>query len=532
MTFSRRWMTSYAVTLVVAFAALFLLTRSSILPGDAVRYINVATSGDIAEFHYGNPSHFLQIPLSRVIWLVSTSVGLPVSVMSAVLALALAGTLAAIVFIGLIAADLTGQRWAAWFAAILFGTSLHVWTQVNGEQYGLALGFLTAAIWCALNGRPWWTAGLFALAMTAHAEFFLAGPVVLLAMWKSPITRGLSQREKITTVAATLAGAAVVATAVVTTGTWAMGKWTTPATFVSFISHIFSVDHAYTVARPEPFRALKGLMTALTAGGHVWRDVLTGRGAMADPTFLILATVALVVLLTTVWCVISARANRPLFLIGLVWLLPFHVLGNWWFESTVEKYHGGALAALVLLVTGGLVHVVSQYSSRQGVVWCATYLSLAALLNLTGAVWPMRVRGEERAWAEQQLRQLAAADQGRAVFIACDAYPALVAAGVPYFRIRSFWNGPVAVVQETIRSWADARVAEGRRPYLVGRWCLPEEWITRWSQAPFDLAYLATSFVLTPTNIVNIPLSETVATNPNSWKQGDVIRLDPRSVSQ
>lgn len=527
---TRSWVRGYVAVLVVGFTALFLLTRSSVLPGDATRYINVARAGDLAEFHYGNPSHFLQIPLSRLIWQAASAVGVSLSIEHIVVALALAGTLAAIIFVGLIAEHFTGTRRAAWIGAVLFGTSLHVWTQVNGEQYGLALGFVTAGLWMALRGGRVGAGLLFGFAMISHSEFLFAGPAFVLATWRAHAD-GRSSAKSVQSVAMVLAVAGLFTVVSIVGGLWLMGRWSTPSELVAWIQHVLAVDHAYTVGSPEPFRAMKGLITALTSGGHLWRDILTRRGDLASPRFLALSAVGLGVLLTMAASLRGAWANRPAFVFGLVWLLPFHVLGNWWFESTVEKYHGGALAALVVLVTVGLVQLTASWRPQISAACCAAFVAASGGLNLIAVMLPLQQLGIGRDQAEQQIRRLMQQDTG-AIFMACDAFMPLVQADAPYFRVRSYWTGPPAEIQQKLRSWVQAKIDEGKTPYLMGRWCHPEEWITDWSLVPFDLYFLQDTFVFEPTSVVNVPLEEGVATNPNSWRRGDVVRLKRRSIPQ
>jgi len=95
-------------------------------------------------------------------------------------------------------------------------------------------------------------------------------------------------------------------------------------------------------------------------------------------------------------------------------------------------------------------------------------------------------------------------------------------------RLRSVWTGTIPEIQEKVRSWTAARLQDGDEPYLVGRWCFPEEWKTTWSKAPFDLLFLEQSFALIPTRIADIPITEPVPTNPFSWRRGDIIRLAPQ----
>src|SRR5205085_73856 len=87
------------------------------------------------------------------------------------------------VFVGLIAGELLHSRAAAWIGAAAFATTLHSWTQWNGEQYGLALAFVSAGLYLALRGRTIAAGVFWALAMISHSEFMFAAPVYLFAMW-------------------------------------------------------------------------------------------------------------------------------------------------------------------------------------------------------------------------------------------------------------------------------------------------------------------------------------------------------------
>ena len=131
--------------------------------------------------------------------------------------------------------------------------------------------------------------------------------------------------------------------------------------------------------------------------------------------------------------------------------------------------------------------------------------------------------------AAAEIRQLAREREGRAVFIACDDPKAIREAGVEFLRLRSIWKAPAPEIQHAIVSWAEARLEEGREPYLVGRWCLPEEWRTPWAKEPFDLFFLQSVFQLVPTRITGIPITESVPTNPFNWVRGDIVRLVPKS---
>jgi hypothetical protein len=310
-------------------------------------------------------------------------------------------------------------------------------------------------------------------------------------------------------------------------GSWILGKWFDATSFVAWLVQSYAARRQDVSARPEVFRAIKGLVTAYTVAGHYWRDILSGRGEYSAPLFMPAAALGLLVLLLTGVLLAAAARRRSLFLFALVWLLPFHVFINWWFVPTVEKYHAGALPGFVLLVTAGLVHLGSRLSARGRLGIYVPYTAAYVSLNLFGAVLPMQALGKDASRAELQIRRLADERGGRAVFLACDDPAPLVDAGVSFLRIRSVWSGTVPEIEQSLTSWTRDRVREGKEPYLVGRWCLPEEWKTTWSKAPFDLQFLRRSFEIRPTDITGIPIAESVPTNPFSWTRGDVARLEP-----
>ena len=76
-------------------------------------------------------------------------------------------------------------------------------------------------------------------------------------------------------------------------------------------------------------------------------------------------------------------------------------------------------------------------------------------------------------------------------------------------------------------AWTRARIAEGDELYVFGRWCLPEQWRTPWSKAPFDLFFLEREFILTPTSITQAPVGEDPQTNPFTFRTEGVVRLAP-----
>jgi hypothetical protein len=515
----------YVGTIVFGFLLFFLLTRPSIPIGDAKAFLNMALSGDPALLHYGEPSHFLQVPMARVIWLTLEGLGLPVSLEGVLVAISLTGTLAAVVFFGLIAAEILRTPAAAWVGAVLFGTSLNISTQWNGELYGLALGFVTAGLFFALRGRLVLPSLLWALSVLSHSEFALAAPAFIGAVWIAQSSVA-GTGQKVQRVSAVMAMAAVAGGIMLLAGSWVVGKWVDAMSFAGWLRRSYETRQPDLLDHPEVGRALKGLLTAYTVAGHYWRDILTGRGSGTSPFLLAAAVGLLVIAFTSVLLAASIRQRR-LVLFGLAWLVPFHVLVNWWFLPTVEKYHAGALPGFVLLVTGGLITITEPLRARRRYLLYGVYVSACVGLNLFGALLPIQALGRDIARAEREIRRLTDARGGKAVFIACDASRVLVGAGVPFLRLRSVWKGTVPEIRQATIAWTSDRLREGKEPYLVGRWCLPEEWNTKWSKEPFDLFFLEQSFKMASIGIAAIPISESVPTNPFSWTQGDVVRLEP-----
>lgn len=513
----------YVAVVLVGFASLYLLTRTTILIGDGFAFVNVERLGNPALLHYGEPSHFLQVPLARAIWLACGRLGVSVPLEGVSVGMSLAGTLAAIVFFGLIAADVMRTPEAAWIAAVLFGTSLNVSTQWNGELYGLALGFVTAGLYFALRGRIVLPALLWGLSVLSHSEFTLAAPAFAGAIWMAPPdVAGTRERLRSLLELCGLAGAS--SAVLLVAGSWLVGKWVGAASLVEWLRRSLTARQPDMMDHPEVVRALKGLLTAYTVAGHYWRDILTARG-QDTAIFLLAAAVGLFVIALTAVFLAASVSQRRLVLFGLAWLIPFHVLVNWWFVPTVEKYHAGALPGFVLLVTGGLVAIAARLRGRRRYLLYGVYVVACSGLNVVGALLPMRALGRDTARAEQEIRRLANDRDRRAVFVACDEPKVLLDAQVPFMRMRSMWEGTVPDIRQALTQWTSDRLREGKEPYLVGRWCLPEEWKTTSSKEPFDLFFLGRSFQIVPTGIADIPISDSIPTNPFSWTRGDVVRL-------
>ena len=520
----------YAATLLCGFASLYAATRSSLLIGDGAAFVTLAQRGDAAELHYGEPGHLLQVPAARLLWLMLERLGLPVSAEGVFVAISIAGTLAAIVFVGLIAAGLLQTPAAAWLAAILFGTSLNVWTQSNGELYGLALGFVTAGLYAARRNRVVAAGVLWSLSVLSHSEFALAAPAFIAAAWTAqPDTAPRGDRVRAIATLLVLAGSSTAV--LLLAGSWAIGKWTDPASLAGWFHRSFAAREQDLFGRPEVTRAIKGLLTAFTVAGHYWRDILTGRGQYNAPWFGPAAVAGLLVLAGTGVLLAASLRQRRLALFALAWLLPFHVLVNWWFVPTVEKYHAGALPGFVLLVTAGLITVGARMTARGRYLLYGSYVAACVGLNLFGAVLPMQRLGRDIATGQREIRLLIDEREGKPVFISCDDPRVLVSNGVEFLRLRSIWVGTVPDIQQRIVDWTSARLSEGREPYLVGRWCLPEEWKTTASKQPFDLFFVERSFKLVPTGLADVPVSESVPTNPFNWTRGNIVRLESKAGS-
>lgn len=527
--FERRWSTAYSAVVLAVLVPLYLFTRPGLLISDGQSWITEASLGDPRRMLYGFPTYLLQVPLAHEVWRLLQSLGVPVSVSGVFLGISLAGTLTAAVFLGLIAADILRVRSAAWIAAFLFGISLNPWTQWNGELSGLPVGLVTAALFLALRGRIILPALLWAFSVLSQVNFALAAPAFIMTVWFSR-SKGETPGSTLRRTASLPALAATAAVVLFLVGSYALGKWSDPNSLAEWLSECSRTVARSVSGSPEVPRAVMGLVTAFTAAGHTWRDVLTGRGAYGNPLFVPTAAVGGLFLVVTGVLLVAAAWQRRLALFALVWLLPFHILFNWWYVPTEEEYHTGALPGFILLVTAGLVQVSSRIPRLPRYSVYAVYLSVCLGLNLFTAVLPRQTLGLDLAEAERRLRQLNEEHAGRIVLVTCDGGNVEVVrrVGVEYLRIRSIWNGSVPDIQDAVLSWTRARLAEGKEPYLLDRWCWPEEWKTSWSKEPFDLWFLERYFRLTPTRVVGVPVAQPSTTDSFTWRQGDVVRMDPQ----
>ena len=146
-----------------------------------------------------------------------------------------------------------------------------------------------------------------------------------------------------------------------------------------------------------------------------------------------------------------------------------------------------------------------------------------------GRALPLQALGKEPGAAERAVRRLHEERGGRAVFVSCDDPRVMLRTGVEFLRIKSIWTGTVPEIQNTILAWTRDRLRDGDEQYVLGRWCLPEEWITPWSQDPFDLYFLEQHFRLVPTRMAPVPVAHTPVTNPFGWRRADTVRLEPKT---
>lgn len=525
--FGRRWSLTYVAGLLAVFVPLYVLTRPALLISDGGSWVLEASLADPSRTWYGFPTYFLQIPMAAGVWRVVHGLGSPISIERVYLSFSLAGTLAALIFVGLIAAEILRTNNSAWLAAILFGASLNPWTQWNGELSGLAVGFVAAGLFFALRGRIVLPAVLWALSVLSQINFVVAAPAFILAAWMSnkdvrPV--GDTLRRAVSLLV--LAGA--IALLLFLVASRAVGKWNDVPGLVGWLSGSFRTVERNISSTPEVARAIKGLVTAYTAAGHSFRDLMTGRGAFDNPAFVPTVATGSVLLVATGILVFAGAWEPRLVLFALVWLLPFHVGFNWWWAPTEEEYHAAALPGFVLLITAGLVQLGSRMPARRRYALYVTYAAVLLGLNLFTAILPRRALAADMIKATRDIRQLNDERHGLAVLVTCDGGNVIAVqnAGIEYLRIRSIWRGSVPEIQNTILTWIQARMAEGKEPYVLERWCLPEYWKTEWSKAPFDLYFLERDFRLAPAAITAVPTDQPSVTDPFTWRRGDLVRLD------
>ncbi len=455
-----------------------------------------------------------------------TKLGWAVSAESVLLGLSLAGTLAAIVFTGLIAAEIMGTQSAAWLAAALFGTALNPWTQWNGELSGWAAGFGTAAAFLVLRGRVLAPALLWALAVLSHVDFILLAPVLVIAVWIGAAP-GETTGERLRRACALVTLAATTTVVFLLSVSWLVGKWRNATELADWLLLPTRFDK-HLAGHPQVVRAIKGLVTAFTTAGHHWRNILTGRGAFDHPGFIPAAAVGLILLIVTGILLLSALRERRLTVFALTWLLPFHVLINWWYVPTQEEYHTSPLVGLVLLITAGLVHLGSRMPRPWRSALYAAYVAVCFGLNLFTALLPMKAAPQQIAKVSRELRELNMARGGKIALVTCDGGPMVEGSGVEYLRIRNEWKGSVPDIQNTILTWTKGRLSEGKEVYVQDKRCFPDEWVVP-PQPPFDLRFLERDYRATDISIRGIPIPHSSPTDMFEWRREDLARIEPRS---
>jgi hypothetical protein len=522
---SRHWTRLDVIVLLAAFTLLYVIVRSSLLIGDAAAFIEFARTGDPAGLHYGEPSHFLQVLLTRALWLAGMRLGLPVTAGGVLVSLSIAGTIVAVAGFAAIAGELLGSRTAAWLGAVLYGTSLQVWSQANGELYGMAAAFATCAIYAALRRRSLTASILFALAVLSHADFVLTLPALLIALRLGDPSAGRAIWTRHALV--TCATSGVLVLLVLLSGSRAVGKWHDRAGLVAWVQRSYATRQQ-DIDPPQPVRALKGLLTADTVGGHVLRDLATGRGPLHDPWFVTACAIGILVTGLTTVLAAAAIVEWRIALFALAWMLPAHILINWRFIPTVEKYHAAALPGFILLILTGLI-AAGRLARRHGRTLQLAFVAIGALFNLFGALLPIRALGVQISASTQAVSGLIDATGGRAVFVSCDNPQPLTRAKASFLRIRSIWRAAPVEIQTHIIDWTTMQLASGHRVFVVGDRCLPEEWITKWSKAPFSLRFLDEHFAVEAPAIHQLPITQESMTDPFGGRYGDVHELRPRT---
>lgn len=518
---------TFAIFSVVTFLPLYLLTRSRFLIGDGDSWLSVARSGGAGK-SYGDVGHFLQIPLSHGLWRGFERLGPSIPIEAVYLGLSLAGALASIVFVGLIAGELIGTDAARYVAGILFGTSLVAWMQWNGELYTLALGFATAAVYVSMHRQVILAAVLFALAILAHSEFVLIAPVFLVSTWIAA-PPGARASQKVARGVALLVLAAGIGIVALLAGGWALEKWHDGPTLAGWL-HRSSDLRAKHFVGPEVFRAAKGLVTAYTVGGHVAGDLVRGHIPEARALFFLCAAVALPIIAATIVLAASAVRRPGVFMLGVAWLLPVHLGFNWYFAPTVEKYHSAGMPGFVLLVTGGLFAAANAMRPSLRVSLVALYVGVCVGLNLFVGVLPLKRYADDSLRGGRAVAELAAQPGHQAVFVSCSE-PAVHRSGVEYLSVSDVWSRRPSIpdTERRVTEWVDAQVSRGKVVYVVGRSCPLDEWTADAPQPNLGLDFLDRKFERVATPVRGLLRDSSWPTNIFRWTRVDVYRLVART---
>lgn len=525
----RRWMWVYVIVLVACFLPLYLTTRANVLISDGPSRVEAVMSRDLSDIQYMYPTYPLGVALIHAVWAVLLKLGISVSVESVLLGLNSIGTISAIIFLGLIAAEILETRRAAWLAAFLFGVSLNPWTQWNGELSGWSAGFGTTALFFVLRGRLLAPVILWALAVLSHVDFVFLTPALACAVW---IGRWSTESTlwKLRRIGALIILSASTTIGLLLIGTRVAGKWTNFQELKTWflLPMQFSGHLGFTTGfGPSIFRALKGLATAFTAAGHHWRNILTGRGAFDNPIFGPAAGLGLLILAVMAIFILFAVWQKRLALFALALLLTFQMLENWWLVPTQEEYDTGALLGLILLITAGMFQMGKRLPRRSRPWLAAVYVAACGGLNLFTAVLPMQANEKQIEALSGSLSRLNIARGGMIAFVTCDKGPAIEQSGVEYLRIRDYWTGRIPDMQHTVLSWIDARLKEGKDVYVQDTLCFPDEWIVP-PQPPFDLHFVDRDYRSIETSLKRAPLPRSSPTDPMAWRHDDIVQIVPR----
>jgi hypothetical protein len=173
------------------------------------------------------------------------------------------------------------------------------------------------------------------------------------------------------------------------------------------------------------------------------------------------------------------------------------------------------------------LHLGTRLPHRWRNVLFVAYPAACFGLNLLTALLPMKAAPVAIAAASAEIRNLNLERGGRIAIVTCDGGPAVEQAGVEYLRIRNVWTGSLPDVQNTIRSWTEARFREGKEVYIQDKRCFPDEWVVP-PHAPFDLGFMERSFRPTSTSIRGVLVPHSSPTDMLAWRREDVVRLEPR----
>jgi hypothetical protein len=306
-----------------------------------------------------------------------------------------------------------------------------------------------------------------------------------------------------------------------------MGAWTSFGEFSGWLERAYGL-RLRTIVEPHPIRALRGLVTAYSAAGHVVGEILTGRSPSLVGTFAFTALLAAVVLAATAAFAVRALRCRPVAAVAAGLILLVHVGFNWWLWPTIELYHGVALLGVVALVGCGAAMWSRELPGRRLAV--AGYLAACVVLNLTVSVLPVQAYGRDLERAEAVFRHLNDTAGGRLVVMTCTVNTALRRSGARGLEIRRVWDADERVVQSALVSRLRAAQAAGDAVYALGRECMPWEWrvdVPRTNLAVDRL--LADDFTWVQTRALRLPTNPGVSqTNPLGWRTADLYELRPR----